>query len=46
MGDFMNCERCGILIPKKTNNQHYCKDCGKIVNVEKQKERDKKKKKS
>lgn len=43
-GKFIRCSECNRLIRKKTNNQLYCTECAKNINVIKQKERDKNKK--
>lgn len=32
---YMECECCGAIVRKKSNNQRYCKDCAKKVNIEK-----------
>lgn len=43
-GKFIRCRECNRLTKKKTNNQLYCVECSKNINVIKQKERDKNKK--
>ena len=41
---FIRCSECNRLVRKKTNNQLYCTECAKNINIIKQKERDKNKK--
>lgn len=40
-GTFLRCHKCGVLIKKTSNNQMYCTNCAKIMNVEKQRDRNK-----
>ena len=40
---YIRCSDCGILVKKTSNRRKYCKDCGKIANVNLQKIRDSKK---
>ena len=42
---YKNCKECGKMIEKTNNRAMYCKDCGVIINVRKQKDRDEKRKK-
>lgn len=36
MGEpYFKCECCGLVVRRKTNNQKYCKDCGKEMNIQK-----------
>lgn len=32
---FIECENCGLVVPKKTNNQRYCVDCAKEIDRQK-----------
>lgn len=41
---FIRCSECNRLTRKKANNQRYCTECAKNINVIKQKDRDKNKK--
>ena len=38
---FFKCSECGRLVKRRTNNQLYCLECSKKMNLEKQRERDK-----
>lgn len=40
---YIRCSDCGILVKRTNNRIKYCKNCGKIANVSKQKIRDLKK---
>lgn len=33
--NYMECQSCGIVIPRRTNNQKYCPDCGAEENRQK-----------
>lgn len=43
-GRFIRCTVCNKLVKKKTNNQLYCSECAKSINIKKQRARDKNKK--
>lgn len=32
---YMTCENCGLTVRRKTNNQKYCKECAKKINIQK-----------
>lgn len=40
---YIRCAECGDLIEKTNNRVKYCKECAKKINVQKQRDRDKKK---
>ena len=35
MGEsYIECERCGLVVKRKSNKQIYCKECGRVMNIQ------------